>query len=138
MLIRGRLDKVLRAAEARLASIDPRRGGPFYYDPEAEYARLFVYNAAITRAVRTGTQLPRPPRILEVIADLPTPERREAGLEQLYRGVDMRFVAFDWPALVVAGEIRPRTEQRSSPGPEDQGGPDHNNVQPIRESRLPE
>jgi hypothetical protein len=106
MALRDKLKRLQKTVHAKLAYVEMRGGGRYWFEPEQAHVDLFLHASNSARADFEGEPRPDPPEILRVAAHA---KDRRSTIEWLYpQGLSASFCAYDLEALVETGELAPR------------------------------
>src|SRR5215204_2780343 len=117
MKYKRRIDKLLLKAEERLAVVTLEDGSEYYINPEETQPEIFLYGAAVVRAMRTGAvdNLPEPPEVLSTISNrMGSYEERERAFRLAVGGTFHSLIPYDLPTLFSGGGIIHNTKPRKA------------------------
>ncbi len=105
MGLRGKVRALERMARGQVESFELEDGSRHYYDPSS--AERFLHSLECLRAQGEGkTSFPEPP---ETVRALLRAKDRAAALKQVYGNGSFTLIPYDTEALVLRGELVPRS-----------------------------
>jgi hypothetical protein len=103
---KDKLQRLQRAAQGHLESIELEDGTRYWYDPAAVRTEVFRHATKSLQADYKGEKRPEAPQILKAISQA---KDRRTALETVFEEPWKAFIAFELPVLIERGELVPRS-----------------------------